>query len=163
MQTHALDPPILSRDLLSKRQNQFLTIIQIPIPVFMMILPVAEMGEMANHGGSAAAMVKKGRWNRKINDTYGSGNSIFVFCACAGGGWRLARGARSNPTKFLCRNEKFCTGQIFVPFLGTKKNAMHFTSNMFTMLTVSHVNASPNAPSQSKWWLIWLGTVLSST
>jgi len=47
--------------MLSKRQNQFLTIIQNPISVFMMILPVAEMGEMANHGGSAAAMVKKGR------------------------------------------------------------------------------------------------------
>ena len=61
MQTHALGPPLFSRDMLFKRQNQFLTIVQNPITVFMMILPVAEMGEMANHGGSAAAMVKKGR------------------------------------------------------------------------------------------------------
>ena len=61
VQTHALGPPLLSRDMLFKRQNQFLTIVQNPITVFMMILPVAEMGEMANHRGSAAAMVKKGR------------------------------------------------------------------------------------------------------
>ncbi len=56
-----LAPLFFLRDMLSKRQNQFLTIIQSLSEVFMMILPVAEMGEMANHGGSAAAMVKKGR------------------------------------------------------------------------------------------------------
>ena len=59
LQTHALGPPILSKGMLFKRQNQFLTIVPNPIAVFMMILPVAEMEEMANHGGSAAAMVKK--------------------------------------------------------------------------------------------------------
>ena len=74
----------------------------------------------------------------------------FNFCVLCVRGWRLARGARSNHMKFLCRNKKFCTGQIFVPFLGTKKMRCIFTSNLFTMLTVSHVNASPTAPSQSK-------------
>jgi len=55
-----LDHPIFSRDLLSNRQNQFLTIIQNLISVFRMIPPMVEMGEMANHGGSAAAMVNIG-------------------------------------------------------------------------------------------------------
>ena len=121
MQTHALDPPILSRDLLSKRQNQFLTIIQIPIPVFMMILPVAEMGEMANHGGSAAAMVKKGRWNRKINDTYEWGKLIFVFCACVGGGWRLARREVSTLQSSYVETENFVLAKFLSLLKGQKK------------------------------------------
>ena len=126
MQTHALDPPILSRDLLSKRQNQFLTIIQIPIPVFMMILPVAEMGEMANHGGSAAAMVKKGRWNRKINDTYGWGNSIFVFCACGDGGRRGARREVSNLQSSYVKKENFVLAEFLSLLKGQKKFAAFY-------------------------------------
>ena len=123
--THAVYPHVFSRDMLFKRQNQFLTIVQNPIPVFMMILPVAEMGEMANHGGSAAAMVQKGRQNRKINDTYGWGNSIFVFCACGGGGRRAARREVSNLQSSYVKKKNFVLAEFLSHFL-EQKNAMHF-------------------------------------
>ena len=75
---------------------------------------------------------------------------IFVFYACGDGGWRAADAALGvKPTEFLCRNF-FGTGRIFCPIFWDKKNAMHFMSNRLTMLAVSHVNASPTAPSQLK-------------
>ena len=41
----------------SKRHNQFFTVIQNPLSNFMVILSLAEMGEMANHGALVAVMV----------------------------------------------------------------------------------------------------------
>ena len=75
---------------------------------------------------------------------------IFVFCACGDGGWRAAFAALGvKPTDFLRRNKNFVLVEFLSRFLG-QKNAMHFMSNRLTMLTVSHVNASPTAPPHLK-------------
>ena len=58
----------------------------------MMVHPMAEMGGMANYGGSAAAMVDiVDEKTMKTNETSAGGNKlVFAFRACGGGGWRIA-------------------------------------------------------------------------
>ena len=53
---------------------------------------MAEMGGIANYGGSAAAMVDiVDEKTMKPNEMSLGGNEfMFVFCACGGGGWRIA-------------------------------------------------------------------------
>ena len=90
-------------------------------------------------------------WSKKDDETeklkVRVGKIQLLCFVCA---WVAADATRGlNPTKSLCRNGKFCTGQIFVPFLGTKKDDAFYVESVI-MLTVSHVNASPTAPSQSK-------------
>ena len=58
----------------------------------MLVHPMAEMGGIANYGGSAAAMVDiVDEKTMKPNETSLGGNKlVFAFCACEGGGWRIA-------------------------------------------------------------------------
>lgn len=58
----------------------------------MMVHPIAEMGGMANHGGSAATMVDiVDEKTMKPNETSLGGNKlVFAFRACGVGGWRIA-------------------------------------------------------------------------
>ena len=60
----------------------------------MMVHPMAEMGGMANHGGSAATMVDIfDEKTMKPNEMSLGGNGlVFVFCACGAGGRRIASG-----------------------------------------------------------------------
>ena len=53
---------------------------------------MAEMGGIANYGGSAAAMVNiVDEKTMKPNETSLGGNKlVFVFHACGGGGWCIA-------------------------------------------------------------------------
>ena len=58
----------------------------------MLVHPMAEMGGIANYGGSAAAMVDiVDEKTMKPNETSLGGNKlVIVFRACGGGGWRIA-------------------------------------------------------------------------
>ena len=50
---------------------------------------------------------------------------IFVFCACGDGGWR---GARCQTHGVPVQKRKFCTGRMFVPFLGGKCDVFYVES-----------------------------------
>ena len=90
------------------------------------------------------------KYDENEKNDMGGKKLIFVFCACGDGGWRAAFAALGvKPTEFLRRNKIFVLVEFLSHFLG-QKNAMHFMSNRLTMLTVSHVNASPTAPPQLK-------------
>ena len=69
---------------------------------------MAEMGGIANYGGSAAAMVDiVDEKTMKPNETSLGGNKLaFVFCACGGGGWRLAscQNVRSSYVLVIIKN-----------------------------------------------------------
>ena len=58
----------------------------------MMIDPMLEMGGMTNHGDLPASMVNVvDKKTTKPNKMSLGGNKLgFVFCACGGGGWRIA-------------------------------------------------------------------------
>ena len=58
----------------------------------MLVHPMAEMGGIANYGGSAAAMVDiVDEKTMKPNETSLGGNKLAIaFRACGGGGWRIA-------------------------------------------------------------------------
>ena len=58
----------------------------------MLVHPMAEMGRIANYGGSAAAMVDiVDEKTMKTNETSAGRNKlVFAFLACGGGGWRIA-------------------------------------------------------------------------
>ena len=74
---------------------------------------------------------------------------FFVFCACGDGGRRGARREVSNLQRSYVKKENFVLAE-FLSLLKGQKNLPHFTMNLLSMLTVSHVNASPTAPSQLK-------------
>ena len=81
---------------------------------------MAEMGGIANYGGSAAAMVDiVDEKTMKPNKTSLGGNKlVFVLCVCGDGDWRIASCQIYVVPPVKIKN---CTRRIFYPFYGIAK------------------------------------------
>ena len=162
MQTQALDPPIFSRNMLSKTQNQFFIIIQNTSKIFMMLPPVAKTGEMTNHGGFGGRHGQNRRWKDK-NNILGGKRLNFVF-------WRRLAHRAMSDTRRSASNLRsssvrifVCTGADFRPFKKDKKMRWLFGQWRDNRVLLPLFRHPPTALFQWKWWSIWSATVLSST